>query len=239
MQDDTMQIAPQQDSYSSPAMQARRQRIMLETRGLIAEQGIHGFSLAELCRRADVAKQTLYYAFGNKEHLIAAAIRDYFEEFEATIPYRSRKDTLERLIERTVAISRRNLNIRNYVAAIVSFYFSSSTDGELWQAIHDIMTQPQRPYVERLAAERQIQPWTDAEQLIDALDGHRLSIANDWVHGRINDNDFVDRVTIGQLICLAGSVRGAARKAAEACLKEIAAHGVQACLDHSFAAIVD
>lgn len=220
-----------QDSYSSPAMQARRQRILEETRTLIAEQGIDGFSMMELCRRADVAKQTLYYAFGNKNLLIASAIHDFFEKYERGIPYHSPSGTLDRMIERIVAIGRRNLGIRNYVGAIVAFYYSSSTGSELWNALHDIMILPQRPYVEALAQARQLQPWTDRQQLIDALDGQRLSVSNDWIHGRINDDDMIDRLVIGHLSYLLGSVRGTARRTIETTLRQIAEIGAEAYVD--------
>ncbi len=220
-----------QDSYSSPAMQARRQRILEETRILIGEQGIDGFSMMELCRRADVAKQTLYYAFGNKNLLIASAIRDFFEEYEKGIPYHSPSGTLERMIERIVAVGRRNLSIRNYVAAIIAFYYSSTTGSELWTALHEIMTLPQRPYVEALAEARQLQPWADRQQLIDALDGQRLSVSNDWIHGRIDDGDMINRLVIGHLSYLLGSVKGNTRRKIEMTLRTVAEIGAEAYVD--------
>ena len=45
--------------YSSPAIHARRRRILEETRKLIAERGLIGFSMDEICKRADVSKRTL------------------------------------------------------------------------------------------------------------------------------------------------------------------------------------
>lgn len=218
----------EQDSYSSPAMQARRRRILEETRLLIAEQGIDGFSLMDLCRRADVAKQTLYYAFGNKNHLVAAAIGDLFEEFESAVPYHCPVGSLDRLIERTVAIGRRNAGMRNYVAAIIAFYFNSATGSDLWNALHDIMVLPHRPYAERLAGKRQLQPWVDAGMLVDTLDGLRLSVANDWVHGRVDEQVMIDQMVTAQLCYLAGATRGAARREAEVALRTIARAGALA-----------
>ena len=209
------------ENYSSPAMQARRERILEESLNLISEQGISGFSLLELCRRAGVAKQTLYYAFGSREGLIAAAIRDFFEKYERKIPYHSPSGSLERLVERVVAIGERNLTIRNYVAAIVSFYYSGSSSPELWRALHDITTLPQRPYVEALRRARQLQPWVDSQQLIDGLDAQRLAVSNEWVQGRIADGEMVDRMILNLLTFLLGSVRGAARIHVERTLREI------------------
>jgi AcrR family transcriptional regulator len=209
-------------------MQARRERILEETLNLISEQGMAGFSLLELCRRAEVAKQTLYYAFGSREGLIAAAIRDLFEKTDRRIPYHSPAGSLERIIERLVAIGQRNLTIRNYVAAIVSFYYGGSTSPELWRALHDITTLPQRPYVESLRRARQLQPWVNPQHLIDGLDAQRLAVSNEWVQGRIADEDMTDRMIVSLLTYLLGSVRGAARVHVERTLRELTQVGAVA-----------
>jgi AcrR family transcriptional regulator len=224
-----MTITPkEQESYSSPAMQARQRRILEETRALIAEQGIDGFSLLELCRRADVAKQTIYYNFGSKSRLVAAAIGDFFEESEASIPYHSPTGSLDRLIERTVAIGLRNVRMPHYVAAIIAFYFASAKEADLWEALHDIMVLPHRPYADGLAARGQLQPWIDAGQLVDALDGLRLSVANDWMHGRVDESSMIDRMVLNQLSYLVGVTKGAARREAEAALRSVTAMGALA-----------
>lgn len=219
------------ESYSSPAMLARRQRILEETRKLIAEEGFAGFSLLELCRRADVAKQTLYYAFQSKEGLIAAAIMDYFEETERRIPYHGAPGSLERLVERMVAIGQRNLHIPNYVAAIISFYYSQNASPELWRALHEITTLPQRPYVESLRKARQLQPWIDPEQLIDALDNQRLGISHEWLQGRIADENMIDRMVISVLTYLLGAARGGAKAQIEDALRRITDAGAAAYVD--------
>jgi AcrR family transcriptional regulator len=216
------------ESYSSPAMLVRRQRILDETRTLIAEQGVDGFSLRELCRRADVAKQTLYYTFQSKEGLIAAAIQDYFESYESQIPYHGALGSLERLIERILAVGQRNLSIPHYVAAITTFYYSQSASSELWRTLQGITTLPQRPYVDELRKARQLHPWVDPEQLIDALDILRLGISNEWVQGRIADDEMIDRMVIGVLTHLLGSVRGAARSQIEDALRKVTADGAAA-----------
>ena len=220
--------AKEAENYASPAMQARRDRILEEALNLISEQGISGFSLLELCRRAGVAKQTLYYAFGSREGLIAAAIRDFFEKYERKIPYHGPAGSLERLVERVVAIGRRNLTIRNYVAAIVSFYYSGSTSPELWRALHDITTLSQRPYVEALRRARQLQPWVNPQHLIDGLDVQRLAVSNEWVQGRISDDEMVDRMIVNSLTFLLGSVRGTARSDIERTLRELTQVGAVA-----------
>jgi len=216
------------ETYSSPAIQARRERILEETRNLIAEQGLEGFSLLELCRRAEVAKQTLYYAFGSREGLIAAAMRDTFEKLAMEISYRTPAASLERLLERIVLIGQRNLTIRNYVAFVVSFYYSESTTPALWRTLHDITNVSQRPYVETLRRSRQLQPWITPQYLLDGLDEQRLCVSNEWVQGRIADDEMIDRMMLNSLTFLLGSVRGAARAQVERTLRDLTRVGAVA-----------
>lgn len=200
------------ERYASAAMLERRKRILAVARELVAEQGIDGFSVNALCRRADVAKQTLYNAFGTKDELIAAAILDYFEDYESHIPYCSPLGTLDRLIERMVAVGTRNLTIPNYIKAITGFYFSASANPELRTMLHEIFSLIQRPYVEALAASASLHPWVDGERLIDSLDEQRMLTAAKWARGEMSDEDFVDALAMGVLTILLGVSRGEERE---------------------------
>ncbi len=214
------------ESYSSPAMKERRRRILAEARQLIAERGVTGFSLAELGKRAGVAKQTLYYAFGSKEAVVAAAILDYFEEYEAAIPYRAAPGSLDRLIERQVAIGRRNLGIRNYVAALVSIYFGDAP--QLWSAMHAVAAQSHRTFVSRLVETGGLQGWRNPDEVVDGMVGQLFITANAWVQGRIADERMIDRLVLALLTYLSGLVEGETRAEVDAALERIAREGAEA-----------
>ncbi|WP_176594654.1 TetR/AcrR family transcriptional regulator [Sphingobium sp. EM0848] len=196
------------ERYASATMLERRKRILAVTRDLVAEQGIDGFSINALCRRADVAKQTLYNAFGTKDELIAAAILDYFEDYERHIPYRSAVGTLDRLIERMVAVGTRNLAIPNYIKAITGFYFSASPHPELRETLHNIFSAIQAPYVKALAASASLHPWVDPERLIESLDEQRMLVAAKWARGELSDEEFINGLVMGVLTILLGVSRG-------------------------------
>jgi AcrR family transcriptional regulator len=53
---------------------ASRERLLDAAIELIAERGYSASSVEALCRRADVAKTALYWHFGSKEGLLAAAV---------------------------------------------------------------------------------------------------------------------------------------------------------------------
>lgn len=221
-------MAKQQDSegYASPAMAERRKRILATARELVSEKGIEGWSLAELGKRAGVAKQTLYYAFGSKDEVVAAAILDYFEEYEAAIPYRAAPGSIDRLIERIVGIGRRNLQIRNYVAALITIYYGRSP--ELWQAMHAVALRPHRSAVDALAAQGLLQPWVDPAALAEMMVGQTILIANAWLQGRIPETQMIDRMAMAVLTELAGSVREPVGDDIAGILAKIAGRGAEA-----------
>ncbi|HEY0446355.1 MAG TPA: TetR/AcrR family transcriptional regulator [Allosphingosinicella sp.] len=198
-------------TYSSPAIRDRRRRILEETRNLIAEQGIGDFSMHELCKRAGVAKRTLYNAFQTRERLIAVAIQEYFSEYLARINYRSPVGTLQRNVERIVAVTRRNRKIRNYIRAIMAIYFSAEVNPDLWQTMHRMGTDPNLEWIRRLQARRQLQPWVDAGQLADDLVRFEYATINEWARGQISDEDIIPRLLMSYLTFMAGATRGTAR----------------------------
>ena len=219
-------MARADEGYSSPAMLERRKRILAAARSLVSEKGIEGWSLAELGKHAGVAKQTLYYAFGSKDEVVAAAILDYFEEYEAAIPYRAAPGSVDRLIERIVGIGRRNLTIRNYVAALIGIYFGRSPD--LWQAMYSVASRPHLSAVNALAANGLLQHWATPEAVADKMVGQTILVANAWVQGRIADKDMIDRIAVAVLTELAGSVVTAGRSAIDETIARIAVIGAEA-----------
>ena len=199
------------EGYASPAMLERRKRILAEARALVSEKGLDGWNLNELGKRAGVARQTLYYAFGSKEDVVAAAILDYFDDYERVIPYRTAIGSIDHMIERIVAIGHRNLTIRNYVAALVAIYYGRSP--ELWRAMHDVAVRSHEATVAALA---------------EMMVGQTILIANAWIQQRIPDTAMIDRMALAVLTELAGSTREPTRARIEATIRRIVADGAEA-----------
>ena len=216
------------ENYASPAMKARRERILEQTRELISEQGVSGFSLLELCRRADVAKRTLYYAFQSKEGLVAAAIIDFAERYDKLIAIRSPVGTVERFVERLVGVGKRNLKIRNYVGALVATYFSHSQENGIREALTNVSVRAHGGLVEELAKQNQLQPWIDITQLNNDLVSERLCVSHDWVNNRLRDDELIDHMVVRTLTFLLGAVRDKSRRHIEDVLTEVIAIGAEA-----------
>ncbi|BAV63659.1 TetR/AcrR family transcriptional regulator [Sphingobium cloacae] len=215
-------------TYSSPAIIERRRRILEETRKVIAEQGIAALSMNEIGQRAGVAKRTLYNAFQTRERMIAAAIQEYFDDFVSRISYSSEPGTLQHNLERMISVVQRNRKIRNYIRAIMSLYFSSDVDHDIWAAMHSPAMHHNRQWISALEAKRHLQPWVKVDSLVDDIVRFEYATINDWAQDRIPDDEIIVRLVSGYLSCMLGSLRGAARKEVDALIKDIGERGMEA-----------
>lgn len=212
--------------YSSPAIHERRRRILDETRKMIAERGLADFSMDEIGVRAGVAKRTLYNAFQTKERMIAIAIHEYFERYLDHIPFTAPIGSLQRNVERMVFMIRRDLQIRNYISAIMSIYFSADSDSDIWRTMHSMAVEPNLQWIMALKAKRQLQPWVDPHRLADDIVRIAYAILNDWCRKGIEDEDILLHFVCACLTVAAGATRGAARKEIEAMLERFHAEGI-------------
>lgn len=213
-------------SYASPAILARRTRILELTRELIAEQGLSGFSVGELCQRAGVAKQTIYNIFQTKERMIATAINEYFEQREDEIRYGSPQGTLERMIERTIIAGRRGAGLPNYMAALMMVYFSPDPDADIWAAIQRSTVHAHKAWIERLAGEGLLQNWVRPDVLIGDLALLGNGITFEWSRGRIDIEEALRRKVVALLTTMAGATRPPIQAAITGRLEEIVAKGL-------------
>ncbi len=214
--------------YSSPAIVARRKRILDITRALIAEKGYAQFSVGEVGQRAGVAKQTIYNIFGTRERIIATAINDYFEERESAYRYASQPATMERMIERQVVASRASASMPHYLGAMMAIYFALDTDPEIWNALHKVATYPHRGWIESLAEQGALQAWVDPVTLSDDLAAHSNQALLDWCRGQVDTESSIRRKVFGALTYVAGAATEPVRTQILDKLGELARDGLPA-----------
>jgi Transcriptional regulator len=191
---------------------------------MIGEVGIASLSMDEVARRAEVAKRTLYNAFESKERLVAAAIHQYFEDYVSKIAYSTREKTLDRMIERLVLVARRNFEIRNYTRALMNIYNAHDVDPDIHEAIYSIAAESLEPWIRMLQSKHQLQPWVDADELINSLVTFHYGLASAWAEGLIHDDAFLLNLLRGFLTFTAGATRGAARREIEQVLADVVNH---------------
>lgn len=199
-------------NYASDAMRERRHRLLELARGHVAEVGFEAFSMAEVARRAGVAKRTIYNAFRSKEHFIAAAIAEFSEERSAGQKVRHSEGTpfwaLERFIEPTI----RAEAIRDYVAAMMALYHAPGVDADVWAAIHAAAVARHRPLIEALAARGDLVDGIDAAEVIDDLARLKYALVHDWCRGWITHAQSRDRQAAALMMVIRGIVRPEAQE---------------------------
>lgn len=208
-------------NYSSPAIRERRRRILDEARKIISEKGLGGFSMGELCVRAGVAKRTLYNAFQSKEQIISAAIHEYFDTYVEKIPYKTPNGSLMRIVERLTWIVRRNMQIRNYIRALMAIYFSPEVNSDIWETLQMLGVSFSKEWIKKLKSKRQLQSWDIEDQLSHDVIRLEYAIINDWCQGRIEDENFLGHLLLCYLTFIAGATRGQARKEIEDMLRQL------------------
>jgi AcrR family transcriptional regulator len=201
--------------YSSPLIIERRRRLLREARHMIADGGIENFSVRRLCQSAEVAQRTLYNAFHNKDRVIALAIREAYDEFNQHVRYRTDVNTLAGVLDRTIAINRRNFRVRNYTKAVVSIYFGANTPKDVWETLRDMSVNATHAWLMAMAARGELRPWVDAYHFSTTMANVQYSVINDWCLGRLTDDEYLPRLAESMLLLLVGAVQGEVRAEAE------------------------
>ena len=226
MNDDILSPHPdKQLVYSSTTIFERRKRILRETRRMIAEVGLEGFSIRTLCQRADVAQRTLYNAFHSKDRLIALAIRNAYEDINSYIGYRTSAETIDGIVDRLIAVNRRNLKARNYTRAVTSIFFSAGTSKDVWAAIREMVFLNLRQWLDRVERDGELQPWARIDDLAHMFANIEYSIINDWANDRIADEDYIRLLITAVLSLAAGATQGTTQARAQDMLAEIGRTG--------------
>jgi len=197
-------------TYSSPQMFERRRRILREARGLLVERGLEGFSLRDLGQRAGVAQRTIYNAFGGKERVMAVAIQQYYNHFVGRLVQAHPIDTLDGVVERLICAHIRNVDIKNYVKAVVALYNSPTADPEIRGAMRRIGVEGLTPWLRRLSASGKIRRGIDYDELVDNLTNVQYMMLTAWCLDAIEEERFVFRLIEAFLLMAGGATRGSA-----------------------------
>lgn len=217
----TLAMSGKSVGYASVSMQDRRRRILDAARRMVAERGMDGFSMRELGARANVAPRTLYNAFQSRDHLLAEAIREYFQDFVARHAYEEEAGTLKGTLERMDVVHRRNLEIKNYTRTIMALYFSINVDTKLWDTIHEILAEHQRLWLQRLSNDGMLRPGVDVDKAANRLTNLEYATMFQWCQDRIPDADFISSLKVTVLTYVAGVTQGEAMAEIQSALDDL------------------
>ena len=163
--------------------------------------------MRELAERADVSLRTLYNAFGSKEALIAAAVRQYYDRFFKSVSEGRNLYSFDWVLSGIVATNLRNQQIREYLTSLVNLYFSVSADTAIRIELRRIASGFMTPWLELLQARHQLRLGTDITRTTRHIASLQYAINQEWLGGEIPDDAFVPAVVEAVLTYLAGIVR--------------------------------
>lgn len=209
----------------SAAMFARRRRILHETRRLMVDGSADGWGMRDLAERSGVSLRTLYNAFGSKEALIAAAVRQYYDKFLRALSDGRDLYDFDWVLGGVVATNLRNQQIREYLSAVVGLYFSPSADLAIRVELRRIAAGFMTPWLELAQARRQLRRGTDISRTIGDIANLQYAINQEWLSGGIADDAFVPVILEAVLTYLAGMTRGAAHERIDALLTDLQGSG--------------
>lgn len=211
-----------QTTYDSPGMAERRGRILHETRRLINEKGLEGFSMRELSKRADVAPKTLYNAFGDRDRLVGLAIREMYDAVRQNVKFKTPDRTLPGLLDRAIILNRGNLKARNYAKAVATIYFAPGTHRDLRQVLQEMAVGNTSDWLEDLRAKGQLHDWVDIEHLTRNMANMEYGLILDWATGRVKDSEYLFRFAEIVLLSALAATSGEVHEVAGAMMASMA-----------------
>ncbi len=206
-------------------MAERRQRILYEVRKLVNEEGLEGFSMREISKRANVAPKTLYNAFGDRDRLIGCAIREVYDAVRQNVQFRTSDRTLEGLLDRAIVLNRGNLKARNYAQAVATIYFSPSTNPYLRSLLQEMAVGNTREWLEDVRAQGGLHDWVNIDHLTRHMANMEYGLILEWATNVVEDSDYLFRFVEIILFSALAATRGEVRETANALLTKMVATG--------------
>lgn len=203
-------------------MAERRRRILHETRKLINEEGLEGFSMRELSKRANVAPKTLYNAFGDRDRVIGIAVREMYDALRHNVKFKTSNRTLSGLLDRAIVINRGNLKARNYARAVATIYFAPGTNTELREILQEMAVGRTSEWLADLRTKGQLHDWVEIENLTRHMANMEYALILDWATGRVEDEEYLFRFAEIVLFSAMAATRGEVYEMAKAMMERMA-----------------
>ncbi|MGB7411099.1 MAG: TetR/AcrR family transcriptional regulator [Sphingopyxis granuli] len=195
----------------SDGMMARRRRLLRETRKLLEERGVAGVSVRELAKNANVSPRTIYNIFGSKEQLILLSIRSYYDIFIIPLMSGEEIESLDWVIETAAAVHYRNQQVREYLSALLSIYFSPTVDPAFQNELQNVGAGFISGWIVRVEREGLLLKGITRERAVRDISNLFFSLNHEWLIGAIADDEFVESALKAMLIYLSGITSGRAR----------------------------
>lgn len=206
----------------APGIVARRDRIVAETRKLIASSGIKNIRMRALAEQCNVATATLYNQFGSRDGIIAAALEaDFRGRFE---PLSKKTEDLlpsEKIRQRIELTAIDVTQLKDYTRSVMFFYFHQDTIDSLRSMIHDFVAEDFREIVYQIRDLGDLASWVRADEFADDIVTELYSISMKWTQGYIPQADLQLRLMQSACASFIGISTGKTRENFENVIKAI------------------
>lgn len=209
------------DRPRMPRRVERRRRILAAVRDAIVREGIDEVRIRTLAQDCGVAVATLYNRFGSRDALIAAALEEDFRGRYEPLSLRTQgRPPAEKFSRRVVQAARDIRRMREYTAAVLSFYFRPGVDPLLRSVVHDFIATDFRGIVDDIAEAGDLQDWVDRDAFANDIVSQLYAITMMWVQGHVGERDLQSRLLQVGAIAFAGISKGATRAGFEAIARQ-------------------
>ena len=205
----------------TPKKVERRRQILDAVREAIVREGIDDLRIRALAEHCGVAVATLYNQFGSRDALIAAALeQDFRGRFEPLSVKTRDLPPAEKYVRRIALAARDIYKMREYTAAVLSFYFRPSVDPLLRAAVHDFIAADFRGIVDSIAAKGDLHDWLDREAFAQDIVPQLYAITMMWSQGHIEEPELEHHLMRTGAFAFAGISKGETRATFEAVAKK-------------------
>ncbi|MBI1178945.1 MAG: TetR family transcriptional regulator [Alphaproteobacteria bacterium] len=205
------------DKPRTPRQQARRDRILMETRRLIVAKGYEAVTMDDLAATSGVAKKTLYDIYGSKEALLAACVdqrvSEVFTRIEAALTGRGVERLLAILARTAEAVMQEPLLQRALEPVLLS-HLSQFDVVRVFRELH-------KGCLLEIAAAEEWDPAVDVDFIARNLLVDHIALENWWAAGIIDGDELRAFSLLNACRILLPVTRGAARRTVEAHIAEL------------------
>lgn len=181
-------------------------------RDAIVRDGIEEVRIRTLAQDCGVAVATLYNQFGSRDALIAAALEQDFRGRYEPLSLRTQgRPPAEKYSRRVVQAARDIRRMREYTAAVLSFYFRPGVEPLLRSVVHDFIARDFHGIVDDIAAAGDLQEWVDRDAFANDIVSQMYAITMMWVQGHIVEGELQHRLLRVGAIAFAGICTGETR----------------------------
>ena len=201
----------------TPRRVERRRQILDAVREAIVREGIDDLRIRALAEHCGVAVATLYNQFGSRDALIAAALEQDFRGRFEPLSVRTRDLPPADKYVRRIALAARDIyKMREYTAAVLSFYFRPTVDPVLRAAVHDFIAADFRGIVDSIAGAGDLLEWVDRDAFAQDIVPQLYAITMMWSQGHIEEPELEHHLMRTGAFAFSGISRGDTREAFEA-----------------------